>query len=92
MNYRKVKLAGGVEVYFDLDARPTKCKKCGESIRFAATLTGKKMPVSEIAPGEYQSHFADCPFADGFRKGQKKDDVYDRIEAEKRNQDYINSL
>lgn len=88
MNYQTIKLIGGAKVTIDTDERMTRCSKCAQQIRFGITQSGKKMPITEIAPGEYQSHFADCPAASSFRKSG----LEDRIDEEQRNQEYINSL
>lgn len=87
MNYQKIKLLGGAEVMIDMDERRSSCKRCGEMIRWAITHSGSKMPI--ILNGEeWQSHFADCKFADKFRKTK----IEQRIEEQDRNQDYLNSL
>jgi len=58
-----------------------RCKKCGASIVFLPTTTGKQMPVNAdtvVHPYAYfdikvhRSHFADCPAASVFRKPAKK--------------------
>jgi hypothetical protein len=48
------------------------CRACGAAIRFEPTAKGKLMPVS-IATGE--SHFADCPEADRFKKPALPEDT-----------------
>ncbi|KKP97257.1 MAG: hypothetical protein UR99_C0017G0040 [Candidatus Moranbacteria bacterium GW2011_GWD2_36_12] len=87
MQYQKIKLKGGAEVTVDFDGRTTKCKGCGKPIRFGITRNGMKMPISEMAPKEWVSHFSDCKKADMFRGG-----LQDRVEEADRNQEYINNL
>lgn len=43
---------------------PAKCKKCGADIWFMTTYKGNQIPYNE----DGITHFADCPFADEFRK------------------------
>jgi len=43
------------------------CKKCGELMFFVKTKTGKEMPTRF----NLTSHFANCKFADSFRKKTK---------------------
>ena len=58
----------------------TPCKACGQSIHFVETRTGRLMPCNEkkltvitvlgdLVSG-WEAHFATCPQADKFRKGQ----------------------
>ncbi len=68
---KKIKLEGGAEVEIDLN-RPTKCRGCGAKIWFAVTKEGKLMPVVEIGPEKYQSHFADCKKAKDFKRPNNK--------------------
>lgn len=89
MNYQTIKLKGGAEVYLDLDAKRTKCKKCGELIRFGMTKNNKYIPVIQIGD-EWQCHFADCKFANEFRK--KNVGLNERIQEEETNQDFLNSI
>ena len=87
MNYQKIKLLGGAVVSVDLDANRTKCKKCGEMIRFGITASGKYMPIIQIGEN-YQSHFVDCKFADSFRKTKMENN----IDEENKNQEFLNNL
>ncbi len=88
MNYQSIKLLGGAIVQVDLDSNRTKCTKCKEMIRFGITEKGKYMPIIEIKPDVWQSHFADCKFADSFRKTNLEKD----INQEDNNQEFLNNL
>jgi hypothetical protein len=56
------------------------CRSCGAPIVFLTTSTGKRMPVEadSVSPGDtefepsagHESHFANCPNADGHRGGR----------------------
>ncbi|MFA6097574.1 MAG: hypothetical protein WC788_08195 [Candidatus Paceibacterota bacterium] len=88
MNYQKIKLLGGAEVHVDFDARMTSCKRCKKKIRFGITKNGKSMPIIQVEEN-WQSHYAaDCKFANEFRKTK----LEGRIEAEKKNQDFLNNI
>jgi hypothetical protein len=87
MDYQTIKLLGNAEVMVDMDERRTSCRKCGELIRWAITKSGKKMPII-LKEDKWQSHFADCEFADKFRKTK----VERRILDEQNNQEYLNNL
>lgn len=45
----------------------TNCKKCGKEIFFISTKMGNLMPVDL----NLITHFADCPYANDFRKVEK---------------------
>ncbi|MFA4833602.1 MAG: hypothetical protein WC619_02000 [Patescibacteria group bacterium] len=87
INYQKIKLLGGAEVSVDLDGRHVACQKCGKLLRFGITANGKYMPIIR-AGDNYQSHFADCPGANKFRKS----DSLNRIEEIEHNQEALNNL
>ena len=57
-----------VEVPEDFMQYATPCKGCGKRIYWAKTENGKSMPVSQLANGDYVSHFFDCPDAKKFKK------------------------
>jgi len=65
MTFGIQKLKGGAVV--NIGTTPDKCSKCGQTIYWAMTKNKKLMPVCFV-DGEWQSHFADCKFADSFRK------------------------
>ncbi len=66
-----------------------KCRSCGKQLVWAATASGKKMPleacsvaegniridqtgiarVGKVGTGPYRSHFATCPNANDWRRG-----------------------
>ena len=67
----KIILKGGAEVEVhndDVIAKPAKCSRCGQEMVWSITSTGKKMPITKDKDGKWISHFADCPFANKFRK------------------------
>ena len=74
MEYGIQKLKGGAEV--NIGKAAGKCKKCGAVIFWAVTKGGKTMPV--IYKDGWQSHFADCPNAQEFRKDRKE--LIDKVE------------
>ena len=87
MNYQPIKLLGGAIVQVDLDSRERKCNSCKQMIKFGITKNGKYMPIIQVG-NEYQSHFADCKFANKFRKT----DLEKNINKENTNQEFINDL
>lgn len=64
MTFGIQKLKGGAVV--NIGTTPDKCK-CGKTIYWAVTEKKKLMPVCFV-DDEWQSHFADCPSANEFRK------------------------
>jgi hypothetical protein len=72
-----IRLIGGAVVTVDFGAAPAKCKKCKKLIRWGLTKNNTLMPISRAQPPEegpffeWQSHFADCPSANFFRKKSK---------------------
>jgi len=58
-------LRENIRKLFDMLGESRPCKKCGRKIWFVKSKNGKAMPVTD----EALSHFADCPGANGFRKG-----------------------
>lgn len=66
----KIKLKCGVVVVVDWSSLK-KCR-CGKEIFMAVTVNMKIMPIVPIARGVFDTHFADCPFADDYRKRKKK--------------------
>ena len=65
---KKIKLLGGAEVIVDFSLNQSRCDKCNKLIRFGVTKNDKYMPIIKNKKGEWQSHFADCKFANSFRK------------------------
>lgn len=59
---------GNIEVIWD--GRIVPCKKCGASIGFGVTLSGKRMPFDVNDPA-HTSHFGTCPYAGEFRHTKK---------------------
>jgi len=90
MNYQTIKLNGGAEVYLDLDQKRTKCKKCDTMLYFGLTKNNKSMPIEQMEDGTYESHFANCKFANDFRKNKSK--FEESISNEEENQDELNNL
>jgi hypothetical protein len=87
MDYQKIKLLGGAEVFVDFGNKMTRCRKCGKPIRFGLTSNGKLMPIVPVGK-DWQSHFADCEFAAEFRKT----DIEQKIEDREKNEEMLNSL
>ena len=56
----------GIEVIVDWNSR-RKCK-CGKEIFFAVTKNKKTMPIYLVGLAEWDTHFANCPLANKFRK------------------------
>lgn len=61
------------------ERRITRCRSCRKQIIFLKTASGKAMPVNAdtVEPNDqefdherHESHFADCPKADSFRKAR----------------------
>jgi hypothetical protein len=61
-----VTLKGGAEVYNT--GNTSTCRGCGQTMAWADTRDGKKMPVSIDKDGAWVSHFAICSKASSFRK------------------------
>ena len=87
MNYQNIILIGGIEVHVDMDARQTPCKKCRKMIRFGVTKNSRLMPIIKIGD-EWKSHFADCQFANDFRRTT----IDRRIEDIERNERFLSDL
>jgi hypothetical protein len=87
MQFQTVKLKGGAEVHVDFDERMAKCRGCSEMIRFGVTKNGVKMPIREIEPNVWASHFADCKQASRFRGG-----LQEKVDESDRNQEYLSNL
>jgi hypothetical protein len=85
MEYKKIQLLGGAQVFVDFDKPEVNCRSCDKKIRFATTAkNGKNIPI--IKAGEFwQAHFVDCPGATSFRR-------MSRIEEENKNQNELSSL
>lgn len=66
---QEVKLKCGIKVLADFRTKK-KCK-CGQDIWFARTQKGKTMPIVLVGLAEWDTHFADCPFAKKFRKRER---------------------
>lgn len=63
---RTIKLKCGVEVLVDFK-RKVKCE-CGQDIWFGRTKRKRWMPIVLVGLAEWDTHYADCPLADKFRK------------------------
>lgn len=87
MNYQKIQLLNGLEVQVDMSARRTPCRKCKKLIRFGITKSGKYLPIIEKGD-DWQAHFADCEFADSFRKGS----IADRVKDQEKNEEELSKL
>lgn len=58
----------GLDVLADMNSQ-THCKGCGQKIWWAVNPKTKKMlPIVLVGLAEWDTHFADCPMADKFRK------------------------
>jgi hypothetical protein len=64
-----IKLKCGVEVLVDFE-RKMKCP-CGEDIWFGKTKKGGWMPIYLCGLAEWDTHYANCPLGNTFRKGAK---------------------
>lgn len=83
--YQEIKLLGGAVVQVDFSQRRVQCRKCKKLIRFGITQSGKFIPIIEKGD-DYQSHFADCQFANDFRKNPARlDQELDEMEAKRDN-------
>jgi hypothetical protein len=87
MNYQKIKLLNGLEVQVDMSARRAACRKCKKLIRFGITPKGKYIPIIEKTGG-WDTHFADCEFADEFRKSR----VSSHVEDQQKNEEELSKL
>ncbi len=61
-----IHLKSGLEVVVDWNSKQ-KCK-CGAEFWFALTKNKKFIPIVLVGLCEWETHFADCPFANKFRK------------------------
>ena len=62
-----IKLKSGIEVCVDM-ASQSWCKGCHQKIWWAVTKNKKLMPICLMGFMEWDTHFANCPMADKFRK------------------------
>jgi hypothetical protein len=62
----------GIEVTFDMNDK-RKCK-CGKTMWFALTKNKKWIPIVMTSLAVWNTHFADCPLANKFRKPKQKDE------------------
>lgn len=69
LKLQEIKLQCGIKVMVDWNSKD-KCKKCGKDILWAMTKNKKFMPIVLTGFMEWDTHYADCPFADQFRKSK----------------------
>lgn len=50
-----------------IDTEAVACKGCGALVHWAKTTNGRRAPMVRVG-NEWQSHHADCPKADLFRR------------------------
>lgn len=86
MDYQKIILTDGDQVFIDFSARRKKCQKCSEMVRFAINQSGKCIPTIELPNGEFEKHFlhnhAPSPNAEN----------EDRIKSIERNERWLNEM
>jgi len=68
-NIQQIKLKCGIDVVVDWRAKK-KCE-CGADIWFGMTKKKRWMPITLVGLAEWDTHYADCPLADKFRKNRK---------------------
>ncbi len=66
---RTVKLKCGIEVLVDF-GRKVVCE-CGTDIWFGRTKRKRWMPINLVGLVEWDTHYADCPLANKFRRKRK---------------------
>lgn len=86
-NPQKITLLGGAQVYLK-DDKPCHCKRCGAFIKWAITTNAKSIPVCKTDSGDWIAHFANCKYANYFRKdagdGDRLDDILEQRNRERR--------
>jgi len=84
--FKQITLKGGAIVNIDT-GKIDKCDGCGDLIFWGVTKNEKRIPLKQDeTTGEFFAHFADCPFADEFRKkggtnAKKKSENHETREA-----------
>jgi hypothetical protein len=61
-------LKGGAVVWVDMQIDRGRCKACRQTVFWASTCNGKKMPICQDERGNWVSHFSNCPKASQFRR------------------------
>jgi hypothetical protein len=84
MDYQKIKLNNGIELFLDADARRKTCDRCGKMVSFGQDATGKWICLDK-AGGTWQKHI-------GCQNKHKKLDAEKQIDDEEKNQEYLNNL
>lgn len=59
MDYRKIKLQNGKDVFVDFSSRRAACRMCGQLIRFGTSDGSRLFPIIE-KNGLWQEHYNDC--------------------------------
>jgi len=66
----EIHLKCGIDVVVDMNSQDW-CKGCGRKIWWAVTKKKKLIPICLTGFMEWDTHLADCPMADKFRKRGK---------------------
>ena len=85
-NLVRITLKCGVEVWADWDSK-SKCD-CGETIWWATTDKNKRqMPIYKVEEGVFDTHFANCLFAEEKRMKESKNYKVALVVKDKKNKD-----